>query len=67
VDVVEDFRVGIPVTLLRARKVGSAATAAGTQSMAKRAIRTELKLAQLYHFRIAREGILLLSVESPRS
>jgi hypothetical protein len=46
---------------------GVAAPAARGQSMAKRAIRTELKFTQLDRFRIAREGIFLLSVESPCS
>jgi len=52
--------------LLRPRKVRPPPSPARPQSMAKRAVRTKLRFANLGCLRIASERILLLRMESHR-
>jgi hypothetical protein len=52
--------------LLRPRKIRPSSPAARTQSVAKRAIRPELRLAHLRRFRIAGKWILLLRAHCHR-
>jgi hypothetical protein len=62
---VKDFRIRIAVTLLRAAKIRPSASAPRAQPVAKRAVRPELRFAQLRGFRIASERILVLRQQSP--
>src|SRR4029077_16835783 len=61
-------QIGIRASMafLRARQIGSPASAPRGQSMAKRAVSADLQFAKLCRLRIARKGILVLGLERCR-
>ncbi len=60
VNVMKYFRVRIAVPLLRPREIGTPSAAARAEPVTERAVQAKLVFAQLGHFRIAFERILLL-------
>jgi hypothetical protein len=65
-DVVKHLGVGIAVMLLRTREVRAASAAPRAQTMAKRAIRPELRFSQSRDFGIAGKRIFLLGTKGYR-
>jgi hypothetical protein len=65
VNVVEDFGVGIAMTLLRARQIRSAAAAARAETVAESAVQPELIFTELGDFRITGIRILFLGRQRP--